>query len=887
MPARYGGSARDVSRRVMSAVPQLRNGRSAWGRTDSGLQYEIPKAPYGPGASGLFDGLLGGSGANNCGCRTGPAKEVESLEDTVRKLRLALTATREMHRVSLTERRRLEEELGRARTNLVKAEELLNVREKTLSPTIGLSQMYRTPETTSLVTALKQRVRALTAEKEHFRGELEKQLKTVKATQVSELQGELHATCMELHRQLAMTATMQQRMHDAEAAAAGAQHRAEEAMKLAESYTAMGSSLPDTPARLAPGNTISAGRVRKTVAALQQAHRLIASQAQLLRAMFPPGLSMEALSKRASLRAPTAGGPQVIAFLRLHISKVVAEMQGLPGGTMDPTLQAQTQRQQLAAPASADQAARAASAARRAAASADAAAAGPGTGGTGALSSSDPHVLMAGIADLVRTLRGMDMDAFMGQPELEADVEQLADVVGLFQAEVKRLTGVVDQPTFADDEEGDEDLSSQDNPLYAPVPKADPDLVPEPRKPSAPPSAAPSHKSAPPRSDVYDDDFAADDDPVYEDDFAAEGDTPSRPVSGNGSAGSRAPGTPQKHGEAPASSIAAGSETPVSISRPRSAASSVRSSLAPAPPNLGNQQRADDAHHDTRSQLSGYSGYSAATSKAGGAAGAAGAAAAGVVVGGAIGAGAALALADDDDRDSAAPPSAKAPEAEPEPEPAPVPTYSNEYDFGNVGNNFDDDDDGEDLGQYAAYGLGMAADDEPEPAPKAASVAAPESLVASESVAEPEAAASVASLAEVPAAEGTEEDGEAAQLEEEADEAAEQEEAEAAFGEPPAAAAADEDDDEVPPEEDEEPEAAEEEAADADDFGDDDDDLDGYAAAANVDEDDDQVAEEEPEADVQDEQPQEAAEEEEQDEEEAGGGAGGVGGGVGQCRRCR
>ena len=40
--------------------------------------------------------------------------------------------------------------------------------------------MYRTPETTSLVTALKQRVRALNAEKEHFRVELEKQLKTVK-----------------------------------------------------------------------------------------------------------------------------------------------------------------------------------------------------------------------------------------------------------------------------------------------------------------------------------------------------------------------------------------------------------------------------------------------------------------------------------------------------------------------------------------------------------------------------------------------------------------------------------------------------------------------------------------------------------------------------------
>jgi hypothetical protein len=39
-----------------------------------------------------------------------------------------------VQRVSLTERRRLEESLGRACTNLVKAEELLNARDKCLSP---------------------------------------------------------------------------------------------------------------------------------------------------------------------------------------------------------------------------------------------------------------------------------------------------------------------------------------------------------------------------------------------------------------------------------------------------------------------------------------------------------------------------------------------------------------------------------------------------------------------------------------------------------------------------------------------------------------------------------------------------------------------------------
>jgi hypothetical protein len=40
--------------------------------------------------------------------------------------------------------------------------------------------MYRKPETTTLVASLKQRVNSLKAEKEHFRMELEKQLKTVK-----------------------------------------------------------------------------------------------------------------------------------------------------------------------------------------------------------------------------------------------------------------------------------------------------------------------------------------------------------------------------------------------------------------------------------------------------------------------------------------------------------------------------------------------------------------------------------------------------------------------------------------------------------------------------------------------------------------------------------
>lgn len=47
-------------------------------------------------------------------------------------------------------------------------------------PCSGLSQMYRTPETTHLVTALKERVRQLTSEKESFKKELEDTLKNIK-----------------------------------------------------------------------------------------------------------------------------------------------------------------------------------------------------------------------------------------------------------------------------------------------------------------------------------------------------------------------------------------------------------------------------------------------------------------------------------------------------------------------------------------------------------------------------------------------------------------------------------------------------------------------------------------------------------------------------------
>ncbi len=114
---------------------------------------------------------------------------------------------------------------------------------------------------------------------------------------------------------------MRNRMEDAEAMAGAAQRKAEAAEALAREYTDAGSAMPPPPARLAPGNTLSSGRVRKTMAALQQAHRALSSQATLLRAVFPPGLSTEQLSAKAALKAPTAGATEVLRFLRHHVNK--------------------------------------------------------------------------------------------------------------------------------------------------------------------------------------------------------------------------------------------------------------------------------------------------------------------------------------------------------------------------------------------------------------------------------------------------------------------------------------------------------------------------------------------------------------------------------------
>ncbi|GLC38893.1 hypothetical protein PLESTM_000791700 [Pleodorina starrii] len=104
-------------------------------------------------------------------------------------------------RLLRTERQRMEEELNRCRTSLIKAEEVLNTRERSLSPNTGMSSMFRSPSTTALVTKLREQLAAQTTQTESLRAQLDEVMRATRATRVAELQAELKAQERELGRQ--------------------------------------------------------------------------------------------------------------------------------------------------------------------------------------------------------------------------------------------------------------------------------------------------------------------------------------------------------------------------------------------------------------------------------------------------------------------------------------------------------------------------------------------------------------------------------------------------------------------------------------------------------------------------------------------------------------
>lgn len=55
---------------------------------------------------------------------------------------------------------------------------------------------------------------------------------------------------------------------------------------------------------------------------MHQAHKVLQHEAVQLRSIFPNGLSMQEFTARARQTSNTAGAPDVLNFLRNHMSKV-------------------------------------------------------------------------------------------------------------------------------------------------------------------------------------------------------------------------------------------------------------------------------------------------------------------------------------------------------------------------------------------------------------------------------------------------------------------------------------------------------------------------------------------------------------------------------------
>lgn len=152
LPENYGGgfasgggaadwrTATGGGRRSSSAMPGARSPTAAWASP--------------PSASGA-----GGSPQKRIHVQSlAASKGREQLAEDVVALREQLTRAKDEARLAKVEARKTEAELSRTRQGLMRSEELLNNKERVMSPTVGISQLYRSPDTTHLVQALKDQV---------------------------------------------------------------------------------------------------------------------------------------------------------------------------------------------------------------------------------------------------------------------------------------------------------------------------------------------------------------------------------------------------------------------------------------------------------------------------------------------------------------------------------------------------------------------------------------------------------------------------------------------------------------------------------------------------------------------------------------------------------
>lgn len=82
-------------------------------------------------------------------------KHPEALAEDVVNLKQELNRAKDEAKLALTEKRRLEAEVVKLKQSLLKSEELMNNKERVMGSTTGISQLYRSPDTTHLVGNLK------------------------------------------------------------------------------------------------------------------------------------------------------------------------------------------------------------------------------------------------------------------------------------------------------------------------------------------------------------------------------------------------------------------------------------------------------------------------------------------------------------------------------------------------------------------------------------------------------------------------------------------------------------------------------------------------------------------------------------------------------------
>ena len=223
--------------------------------------------------------------------------------------------------------------------------------------------------------------------------------KSTRSTRAAELQSEIFALQEETERLNRINQIMHERMERADHMAREAALQADEAKKTLDDFIIIGAPVAtdeNGQPRLATNSSVSQAGVRKTLKAMLQAHKLLMSQAELIRTVFIPGMSMAEFTEKAKQRSNTAGAPDVLNFLRNHAAKLNAELMGQPGAPAPPT--PEPPRSTLPSPAPSP-------AARRAAAMRD------------APPPPDPKItthgqLLETMANLVRKLRAIDEDRF-------------------------------------------------------------------------------------------------------------------------------------------------------------------------------------------------------------------------------------------------------------------------------------------------------------------------------------------------------------------------------------------------------------------------------------------------------------------------------------------